>query len=143
MCIKTTGSVMGHAIFLRDPLRQDSCMSESLSDLTRRLIAFRDARDWKTFHSAKNLMLSVALEAAEVLEIAQWKTDAELESALQEPAVKERLREECADVLLYLLLLAERADFDLLKAASDKMDANASKYPVEKSKGNAKKWTEL
>lgn len=118
-------------------------MPESLADLTRRLIAFREARDWKQFHSVKNLMLSMALEAAEVLELAQWKTDAELEAALKDPALKARLQEECADVLLYLLLLAERADFDLAQAASEKIDANAHKYPVEKAKGSAKKWTEL
>jgi NTP pyrophosphatase (non-canonical NTP hydrolase) len=73
--------------------------------LTARLIAFRDERDWAQFHTAKNLMVSLALEAAELLELAQWKTDGQLDEALAEPALQARLAEECADVFLYLLLL--------------------------------------
>ena len=74
-------------------------MSPSLHDLTDRLIAFRDARDWRKFHSLKNLILSLNLESAEVLELAQWKDDAQVEAALSEPEFRARLAEECADVL--------------------------------------------
>lgn len=114
-----------------------------LDELTRRLVEFRDARDWAQFHSAKNLMVSLALEAAELLEVAQWKSDAQLDAALADPAVKRRLEEECADVLLYLLLLAERAGIDLAAAAAAKIRLNGERYPVAKSRGNALKYNEF
>ena len=113
------------------------------SDLTARLIAFRDERDWKKFHSLKNLLLSLSLEAAELLELAQWQTDEELEARLSDPQIQDRLREECADIFLYLLLIAERGGFDLCAAGAAKILRNAAKYPVEKSRGTAKKYTEL
>lgn len=116
---------------------------DSLDHLTRRLLAFRDERDWRQFHTLKNLLLSVSLEAAELLELAQWKTDAELDASLCDPAVRSRLAEECADVLLYLLLVAERAGIDLAAAAEAKIDRNAEKYPVDKARGSAAKYTEL
>ena len=116
----------------------------TLEELTRRLVAFRDARDWKQFHTLKNLLLSLALEAAEALELAQWKTDEELEARLATDAtLKARLEEECADVLLYLLLIAEKAGFDLAEAAARKIELNARKYPVEKARGRADKYHEL
>ena len=117
--------------------------TSSLADLTDRLIAFRDARDWRQFHSLKDLILSVSVESAELLELTQWKDDKAVENAAADPAFRSRLEEECADVLLYLLLIAERADFDLAAAAAAKIEANALKYPVEKSRGNARKYTEL
>ena len=113
-------------------------MDDSFSDLTDRLIEFRDARDWARFHATKDLMLSLSLEAAELLELAQWKDEATLEAALDDPAFRARLGEECADVLIYLLLICERAGIDLGEAAS-----HGEKYPVEKSRGRAVKYTEL
>jgi len=118
-------------------------MSPSLQNLTDRLIAFRDARDWRKFHSLKNLVLSLNLESAELLELTQWKDDAEVEAALADPEFRARLAEECADVLLYLLLICERAGIDLIEAASEKIEINAAKYPVEKARGNARKYTDL
>ncbi len=116
---------------------------DTLTLLTRRLVAFRDERDWRQFHSLKNLLLSVSLEAAELLELAQWKSDEDLDAQMHDPAVRERLAEECADVLLYLLLVAERAGIDLGAAAHAKIDRNAEKYPVDKARGSAAKYTEL
>ena len=115
----------------------------TLDELTARLLAFRDARDWRQFHSLKNLILSLSLEAAELLEITQWKGDEEVEAAIQDAAFRERLAEECADVLIYLLLIAERSGLDLPRAAADKIAKNEAKYPVEKSQGKALKYTEL
>ena len=115
----------------------------SINDLTARLIEFRDARDWRQFHSLKDLILSLNLEASEMLELTQWKETEVFEASISDTAIRNDLEEECADVLLYLLLIAERADFDLLQAASDKIDKNERKYPVEKSRGNARKYTEL
>ncbi len=119
-------------------------MNPDLEELTRRLIAFRDARDWRQFHSMKNLILSASLEAAEIMELVQWKDDEAVEHAAQgDTDFRARLAEECADVLLYLLLICERAGIDLTEAAVAKIELNEKKYPVEKARGNAKKYTEL
>ena len=118
-------------------------MSTTLAELTDHLIAFRDARDWRQFHSLKNLIMSVSIESAELLELTQWQDDAAVEGQIDEPEFRARLAEECADVLLYLLLIAERARFDLGAAAEEKIEINARKYPVEKARGNARKYTEL
>lgn len=118
-------------------------MNPNLQTLTDRLIMFRDARDWRQFHGLKNLMVSLNLEAAELLELAQWKDDAQIETALSEPEFRARLAEECADVLIYLLLICERAGIDLTGAASEKIEINGAKYPVEKARGNARKYTDF
>ncbi|MBU2582226.1 MAG: nucleotide pyrophosphohydrolase [Alphaproteobacteria bacterium] len=118
-------------------------LTPSLDNLTARLIAFRDARDWRQFHSLKNLIASLNLEAAEVLELTQWKTDEQFEAEVATDKGKARLAEECADVLLYLLLISERAGIDLADAARSKIDQNEAKYPIEKSKGSATKYTDL
>ncbi len=119
-------------------------MKPDLEELTRRLIAFRDARDWRQFHSMKNLILSASLEAAEIMELVQWQDDDAVErAALGDSEFRARLAEECADVLLYLLLICERADIDLAEAAVAKIALNEKKYPVEKARGTARKYTEL
>lgn len=119
-------------------------MKPDLEDLTRRLIEFRDERDWRQFHSLKNLIMSAAMESAEIMELTQWKDDEAVERAAQgDTAFRAALAEECADVFLYLLLICERAGIDLTEAAAAKIDLNARKYPVEKAKGNAKKYTEF
>lgn len=115
----------------------------SLDYLTERLINFRDERDWQQFHSLKDLIVSLNLEAAEVLELVQWKSTDAVEQMAGTPAGKARLAEECADVLLYLLLVAERAGINLADAAREKIAVNELKYPVEKSRGSAAKYSEL
>ena len=118
-------------------------MPTTLAELTDRLIAFRDVRDWRRFHSLKNLIASVSLESAELLELTQWQDDADVEARIDDPEFRGRLAEECADVLIYLLLIAERAGFELDAAAVKKISLNEQKYPVEKARGNARKYTEL
>lgn len=115
----------------------------SLDELTRRLIAFRDARDWRQFHALKDLIVSLNLEAGELLELTQWKSEASFESDARTVALRQRLAEECSDVLLYLLLIAERAGIDLQAAAAEKIAANEVKYPVGKARGTAAKYSEL
>ena len=115
----------------------------TLDELTKRLLAFRDARDWRQFHSLKDLILSLNLEAGELLELAQWKSEKAFENEAESEPTRQRLEEECADVLLYLLLIAERIGIDLQTAAADKIAANEIKYPVAKARGTAAKYTEL
>ena len=115
----------------------------SLDALTARLIAFRDARDWRQFHSLKDLILSLNLEAAELLELTQWKSEAQFDQEAAGEGMRARLAEECADVFLYLLMIAERTGIDLPTAAADKIARNEAKYPVDKSFGNARKYSAL
>ncbi len=107
------------------------------------LLQFRDDRNWRQFHTLKNLIISLNLESAELLELTQWKTDAELDALKSDDAFQQALRDECADVLLYLLLIAHESGIDLLQAAQEKIAKNAQRYPVEQSYGSARKYTEL
>jgi len=116
---------------------------DSLVALTAAALEFRDAREWKQFHNFKDLAVTLALEAAEVLEHAQWKTPAELEKHLAEPHTREEVADELADVLHVLLLLAEHGHIDLAEAFRAKLKKTAKKYPVEKARGSAKKYHEL
>ncbi len=112
-----------------------------IKKLTKRIIDFRDARNWKQFHNAKDIALSLSLESAEVLEHFQWKNGAELEKYVK--IHKEHISEELADVLYWVLLMSHDLGVDIAKALSKKMDKNEEKYEVEKAKGNHKKYTEL
>ncbi|HUF72250.1 MAG TPA: nucleotide pyrophosphohydrolase [Gammaproteobacteria bacterium] len=105
--------------------------------LQQKLREFAAERDWEQFHSPKNLAMALAAEAGELIEIFQWQS--ETESANPDPAQKTAVAHEVADVLIYLLRLADRLDIDLDVAVSDKMKINAEKYPVALSKGNATK----
>ncbi|ASL44430.1 hypothetical protein bAD24_I13160 [Burkholderia sp. AD24] len=113
------------------------------SDLLERVLAFREARDWKQFHTLRNLIVSTSIEAGELLETIQWKSDAEVDALLLDPTRKKHLEHECADVFIYLMLVAHTAGFDLVEAAMEKVALNEERYPVEKSKGTATKYTEL
>ncbi|MCL1826291.1 MAG: nucleotide pyrophosphohydrolase [Betaproteobacteria bacterium] len=118
-------------------------MADTLSDLSRAVLDFRDERDWSQFHGLKHLMVSLCLEAGEVLELAQWKSDAEVDALPHSPEGREALSDECADVLAYLLLIAEKARIDLGAALHHKLAKNARKYPVEKSHGRREKYSQL
>lgn len=107
------------------------------------LIQFRDDRNWQQFHTLKNLIISLNLESSELLELTQWKSDDQLSELKSDSKFQEQLRDECADVLLYLLLIAEDGGFDLIEAALEKIKKNAVRYPVELSYGSSKKYTEL
>jgi len=122
--------------------REDLKMSD-FSGLTAALLEFRDARNWRQFHSLRNLITSLNLEASELLELTQWKTDTEIDALPGDPKAAEALRDECADILLYLLLIADTAGIDLAEAGRAKLAKNAVKYPVEKAYGSRAKYTEL
>ena len=111
-----------------------------LTPLRDALRQFADERDWDQFHSPKNLAAALSVEAAELLERFQWLT--EDQSRRLPPAELAKVREEMADVLNYLVRLADKLDVDLLEAARDKIGINAQKYPVEKSRGSARKYSD-
>ena len=110
----------------------------NLAELTQALLQFRDERNWAQFHTLRNLIVSLNLEAAELLELTQWKSEEEMLDISGEA-----LRDECADVLLYLLLIADKAGINLEEAARNKLKKNAAKYPIEKSYGSSRKYTQL
>lgn len=115
----------------------------TLPQLTDAMRRFRDERNWKQFHSLRNLIVSLNLEAAELLELTQWKSDDEITALARDTATHEQLRDECADVLAYLLLIAAEAEIDLAAALTDKLAKNAAKYPVETAYGSREKYTQL
>ena len=111
---------------------------DKIDEITKALIDFRDARDWKQFHDSKNLATAIGIEAAELNELYLLKTIKE-----SEEVDKARLKEELADVFSFAFLLAEKHNLDVKEIVLNKIDQNNKKYPVEKSKGTAKKYTEL
>ena len=102
------------------------------------LLDLLDKRDWAQFHDSKNLALALLLEASELNELFLWKKESQAEEVNPE-----RLKEELADVLTYSLLLAEKHHLDIFDIVLEKIRKNGEKYPVEKAKGTAKKYTEL
>ncbi len=113
----------------------------SLADLAKLVLDFRHERDWKQFHNPKDQALSLVLEAAELLELMQWRNGRELEQFLSEN--KPRVEEELADVLGWVLLMAHDLKIDLGDAFARKIESNKKKYPVGKARGSARKYTEL
>ncbi len=117
-------------------------MSKELDKIIQELLKFRRERDWEQFHRPKELAISIVLEAAELLEEFQWKTDEEIKKHLSEGGL-ENIREEVADIAIYILLLSHDLRIDLFKVIDEKLRKNAEKYPVEKAKGSAKKYDKL
>ncbi len=103
--------------------------------LQEALIKFRNERDWEQFHNPKDLALALSIEASELNELFLWKN--------AEEANPEKVKEELADVLAYAILLAEKYDLDINEIVLEKIAKNAQKYPVDKAKGTAKKYTDL
>ena len=116
-------------------------MSDSLLQLRDALRAFAAERDWDQFHSPRNLATALSVEAAELLEPFQWLTDEQSRSL--PPDARAAVEQELADVLLYLVRLADKLDVDLAAAARAKIARNAEKYPVEKSRGSSRKYDTL
>lgn len=109
--------------------------------LRERIRAFVAARDWAKFHNPKNLAMALVAEAGELAAELQWLTPEEADAL--DPAKREAVAMEIADVLIYMVELADRLGLDPIEAAGRKLDRNAVRYPVEKSRGNAKKYDEL
>ena len=115
--------------------------TDSLETLRVQLAQFAAERDWEQFHNPKNLAMAVAGEAGELIEHFQWLTPEQAENL--PPATRDEVALECADVLLFLLRLADRLGIDLAQAAQKKLVLNAKKYPVEKARGKATKYDKL
>ena len=111
--------------------------------LIKAVLAFRDERDWRQFHNPKDLAISICLEAAELLESFQWKGPDEIAAFLAEDDNRRRVGEEMADVLILLVSMADAVGIDLMEAARAKLAVNGRKYPVERARGNAKKYDAL
>jgi len=108
---------------------------DSIDEIRKKLLAFRDDRDWAQFHNPKDLALAINIEAGELLELYLWK-DAD-------QANPERVKEELADIFSFAFLMADKYDLDIKEIIFDKIKSNNKKYPVEKAKGTAKKYNEL
>lgn len=115
----------------------------TLATLQRQVLAFREARAWRQFHTPKNLAMALAIEAGELQELFLWKDDGEIQAALRDPHFHHRLQEEMADVLIFLLYLADAAQVDLAAAVPAKIAKNEAKYPMSKCHGRHAKYSEL
>lgn len=107
-------------------------------EIIEALIRFRDERDWEQFHDSKNLALAISLEAAELNELFLWKKESEAENV-----DKDKLKDELADILAFSFLLANKHKLDIKEIVLDKIKRNGEKYPVNKAKGTATKYTDL
>lgn len=116
-------------------------MRKNEETLIKQLLKFRKDRNWKQFHTAKSLAISISIEISELLSIFQWVKDDKLEEYIKEKFSD--IKDEIADIYIYLCFLAYDLGIDLEEVAKEKMILNAKRYPVSKAKGSSKKYTEL
>jgi dCTP diphosphatase len=112
----------------------------NIEEIRQRLAQFAEARNWDQFHSPKNLSMALAAESAELLEIFQWLTDEQSREIVNDEKEMALIRQEIADVMIYLVRLADKLDVDIDKAVMEKIDINEKKYPVHLAKGNYMKY---
>lgn len=110
-------------------------MNCEFQKLQKQIKAFVKEREWEQFHNAKDLALALSIEAAELNECFLWKSHDE--------AKVDKVKDELADILIYAILFADKYGFDISEIIAEKLEKNAAKYPVDKAKGNAKKYTDL
>jgi len=122
----------------KEPNHQAEQIMSDINTLTKALIDFRDERNWEQFHNPKDLALALSIEAAELNELFLWKNYEEIKGVDQQ-----KIREELADVFAYAFMLAEKYKLDVSEIILEKMTKNGKKYPVEKSKNLATKYTDL
>ncbi|WP_239995942.1 nucleotide pyrophosphohydrolase [Photobacterium phosphoreum] len=118
-----------------------ACPNSDIKQLQQTLTEFAQQRDWEQFHTPKNLAMALSGEVGELLEIFQWLTPEQ--SQQLSPEKKQHASEEIADVMMYLLRLADKCDIDVMQACQEKIQQNAAKYPISKCYGSAKKYNEL
>lgn len=115
----------------------------NIKELKDQIQRFCEERDWDQYHNAKDLAIGIITESSELLEHFRFRSEKEIEEMFKNPEKREKISEEIADVLYFLLRLAQRYDIDLTVELKKKMEKNEKKYPLEKAKGSNKKYTEL
>jgi len=115
----------------------------TISDLKKLVQDFRDERDWKQFHTPKNLAQAISVEANELLEEFLWKTDQEIDLLLKNPESRCKVADELSDIMAFCFNFLNVTGIDLTQAMHKKIAQNREKYPIEKSKGNATKYTDF
>ena len=116
-------------------------MGKQIEDLKRKILEFRDRRNWKQFHNPKNLALSITIEAAELMELFQWLN---MEESLEfSKKNKKEIESEIADIFNYLILMCNDLDIDLVEVTKKKLKISEKKYPVEKAKNKSTKYNKL
>lgn len=123
--------------------RPRSVAATDIKAITSRLREFAVERDWGKFHTPKNLIMALTGEVGELSELFQWLGPKEVGKLIQDPVFMEKVRDEIADVAAYIFRLSDVLDIDLGQAMQAKITKNAQKYPVEKAKGHARKYSEL
>jgi len=116
-------------------------MDDRLHEIVRRIIEFRDERDWEQFHDPKNLAEAISIESAELLEKFLWMTTNE--SRKVNGSELDGIKEEVSDIVIFIVYLCNSLGIDLLNEVENKLEINRAKYPVEKSKGSSRKYTEV
>lgn len=116
--------------------------STTIESLKKLAADFRDARDWKQFHTPKDLAMAISVEANELLELFLWKNGQEVQDFVKNPEKMRRTNEELADVVILCLYLCDALGIDMSRAVTEKIELNKKKYPVEKHRGIAKKYNE-
>ena len=114
-----------------------------IHELKELIKKFCEERDWDQFHNAKDLAIALSIEASELLEIFRWKSQEEVKNLFKNEKKKEDIEDEMADILYFLIRMAQMYDLDLSEALDRKMEKNEKKYPVEKAKGSSKKYNEF
>lgn len=115
----------------------------TIEELKRLVINFRDKREWKKFHNPKDLAISMSIEVAELLELFQWKSNEEIREFLKDNEAHRKVCNELADVIMYSLDMADAVNADISDIVKKKLEQNEKKYPIDKAKGNAMKYSEL
>lgn len=115
----------------------------TIHELKLKVKKFCDDRDWDQFHNAKELAIAMNIESSELLEHFRWKKPEEVEALFRDTKKKEEIQDEMADVLYFLLRIAQMNNIDLSESLESKLEKNNKKYPIEKSKGSNKKYNEL
>jgi len=117
--------------------------SINVEKINAEVVKFIEERDWDQFHSIQNLAMALSVESSELVEIFQWLKEAESNDVARDPKLKLKVEEELADIFIYLMRIAIKSEVNLEEAILRKIQKNAQKYPVEKSRGSVKKYTEL
>ena len=134
------GRARAHRVCMKTALTD---ASTTVGDLKDRVLAFAREREWEQFHAPKNLSMALAAEAGELMEHFLWASADDSKALMADKQKRQEIEEELADVIIYGLEFANMTGIDVASAIERKMAANARKYPVEKSRGNSAKYTEL